>query len=246
MSKTKILALSIALGGFTSVAASAQTIDALIVSQRAKLVEEANKKNNPLAVIANQGTAPIQLQTPPSLPALGPLPELPGMSGEPQKPVEKPIMKAVFDIANTKYVAVYGMNGNLIAEIAYNGSVARVTKNAELIDGWIVQSIDDKKVVLTKSEPKKGPATHVLLYNIGDSVIKTTAIPPKKLPKKKISVSIVPAPTIEQLGTTSAPISPQATTMPAPATATAAAAPVPGALAPVSTQPPQVKPVGAK
>lgn len=217
--KSKIT-VGLALAALFVSTAYAQTIDSLILSQRAKLVDESNKKNNPLAVISNQGSAPIQLQAQPSLPSLGPLPDLPGLStasGLPPKPVEKPVFKVVFDIANTKYIAVYGVAGKVVAEITYNGYLAKVEENSELIDGWFVKSIDAKKVILTKSDPKLGNKTHVLLFNIGDAVIKTTQVQKKVPPKKKLAQRLTP-PTVEQLSNT------------APASADASAA--------LSSQPP--------
>lgn len=174
-----------------SVSAHAQTlIDSLILKQREEMIEEANKKG--AKGIPNATAAPVQLQAPqtggtngfgqlPSLPQVG-MPVPPGAAPN-TPPPPPPIKKAVFDIANSRFVAVYGIKDDLTAEISYNGAIATVKKDGHVIDGWFLKHVDASIAVLKKNDENGKELTQVLKYNLGDPVIKTVEVPRKSVAK---------------------------------------------------------------
>jgi hypothetical protein len=215
----------------------AQTLDSLIIKQRELMMDEANKKA--AKAIPNASAPPQQLQAPqvspqqitqlPALPQLG----MPGMSStEPAKPVAPPpVIRAVFDIRNAHYLAVYGVADDLTAEISYNGAIAKLKPGMPLIDGWTVKSIAPDFVVVKKTDEKGVTITEALQYNRGDPVIRTEQVPKKpathpRKEKRATSTKASPtssAPTVEELAKQSIAKTPNG--VPA-ATATPVVAPV--------------------
>jgi len=193
MSKIKVSALLLsATFGLVITSANAQTLDSLITKQREAMIEEANKNGSANKGIPNASAVPQQLQISQTEPQITHLPALPafGMPGAAiisEPPAPKPITKAVFNIAEAQVVAIYGVGEDLTAEIAYNGYVGKAQKKNEVIDGWVVQEITGKSVLLSKVVQKgKSVSTisHILRYNQGTGAITTQTITPK-IPKPK-------------------------------------------------------------
>ena len=134
MSKTKLsssgavagrcaVVVGIALSVLSS-QAGAQTLDAMIAQQKQAMLDEQAKKDKALQL---QSIPPLQLQAPQVGPGLPSLPQLSGVSVQeaPPPPPPPPPQKAVFNLANLTFIALYGVGPDLTAEIAYNGTVAR-------------------------------------------------------------------------------------------------------------------------